>query len=477
MFGSFTGFFSLTSRVNHDDSSSLTPLPPSPCESRETPLSSADTPGPRSATPASPGVLSTPRSFLPFFRREDSTLVCPKPQKMPRIEDVAGIIADIFRKAGNMPEEGIDQNSLKRKSRLIVKEDGSTEQRDFYVYKKSPLAPSSEVFAFVAVELKPDGSTENFVYSKLKAATKQCKPGANAEDCKIRYEAALPFYLRASIAGIGPKTLKIQKNEGQPKPHQTLAKLANRGDFITLGCLRATQEIDVTDENVFNFCSQLLEKLIRLHAMRICHGDLKPENVLFHQEKDTWEVFICDYGFARDFSHAPSSIGSIGYQGTPEYLPPETNFTKLAPGVEIQIKDYSLNRQGDVFKADCYSLGITLFVMLSNNLFKQNFDAFIERRMRELCGECLSKEQLQQLASILELPAYGLIKAPFAKIFSLELSLYQAIALRTLFVEAFVDHNLKKDFPTKAEVIKGLIKQNPQERWSLEQALVEWNKE
>jgi hypothetical protein len=54
--------------------------------------------------------------------------------------------------------------------------------------------------------------------------------------------------------------------------------------------------------------------------------------------------------------------------------------------------------------------------------------------------------------------------------------LKQAIDIRTILVEAFIDSKLKSRYPAKAEVIKGLLKQNPDERWSLEKALEEWIK-
>ena len=476
MFGALTSFFT-PNREYPDGSSSSTPLPPSPCESGETPLSSAATPGPRSATPASPGVSSTPRSFLPFFRQKDPTLVCPKPQKMPRLDDIASVVAEVFRKAGNIPEHGIDLNGLKRKTRYILKEDGSTEQREFYVYKKTPLAPSSEVFAFVAVELKPNGSTENFVYSKLKAATKQFDPSidrSKREEIKSRYEAAIPFYLRASSLGIGPETLKFQKREGQPKPYQTLSRLANRGDFITLGSLRLANEIEVSDENIFNFGREIIQKLLRLHSMHVSHGDLKPENVLFHQEEDKWESFICDYGFAKDLTHAPS-VGRID-SGTPEYLPPELDFQRLTQKIAFNIKNYVVESKADRFKADCYALGLTLFTILANNSFRHDFEKFIHKKVKMNCSQALSKESLQQLAQILNVGVDPLSSVPLARIFRLEFTLDQTVAIRTLLLEAYIDENLKPHFPSKAEVIKGLLKQNPDERWSLERALEEWVK-
>jgi hypothetical protein len=442
-----------------------------------TPLSTADTPVDlfaRSATPASPSsVGESPKMFFPFMAPKN-VLVCPKPKKMPRMEDIARIITEIFSNAGTMPERGIDETKIVRKSRQVLKEDGSTVQRDFYVYKGSPLVASSEVFAFVAVEVEPSGATQNFIYSKLKAATKQYSQPSDRDIYKERFERVLPFYKHASAIGVGPETLIFQK-DGILKPYQTLSRLANRGDFITLGLLRELKVIDLEDEVLYNFGTQLMDKLIRLHKTKIVHGDIKPENVLCHQvEGNQWQVFICDYGFARDLSEAPQ-FGRID-KGTVLYLPPEFDFTNLSEHLHLNVKDYESNRLADLYKADSYALGLTLFVMLYNGVFREDLDRYYRHRSSYPLCRVFSPKQIEQISQILEKTVERVNGAQLYQIFSHQMHLKQAIDIRTILVEAFIDSKLKSRYPAKAEVIKGLLKQNPDERWSLEKALEEWIK-
>ncbi|MBM3195425.1 MAG: hypothetical protein FJZ62_01575 [Chlamydiae bacterium] len=442
-----------------------------------TPLSTADTPVDlfaRSATPASPtSVGESPRSFFPFMAPKN-VLLCPKPKKMPRMEDIAKIITEIFTYAGSMPETGIDEKKIVRKSRHVIKEDGSTVQRDFFVYKGSPLIASSEVFAFVAVELEPSGATQNFIYSKLKAATKHYTQATDPGIVRERFERALPFYKQASSMGVGPETLVFQK-DGVLKPHQTLSRLANRGDLFTLVSLSPFQAIDLEDEVLYNFGTQLMDKLIRLHQTKIVHGDIKPENVLFHQvEGNQWQVFICDYGYATDLSEAPN-IG-LKDKGTALYLPPEFDFTNLSKHLNFNVKDYVSNRLVDLYKADSYALGLTLFVMLFSGGFKENLDSYYYKRRLGFLSQVFSREQVEQISQILNVSVETVSRAKLSQIFSHPMHLKQAIDIRTILVEDFIDKKLKSKFPAKAEVIKGLLKQNPDERWSLEKALEEWIK-
>jgi serine/threonine protein kinase len=80
-----------------------------------------------------------------------------------------------------------------------------------------------------------------------------------------------------------------------------------------------------------------------LHSHGVAHRDIKLENVLLDENLN---VKLGDLGMATD-----SFTQLRNLYGTPNYMPPEV-----------------LERQADIYdacKADVYSLGICLFILLS----------------------------------------------------------------------------------------------------------------
>ncbi|KDD75459.1 protein kinase, partial [Helicosporidium sp. ATCC 50920] len=85
--------------------------------------------------------------------------------------------------------------------------------------------------------------------------------------------------------------------------------------------------------------AQLVSALRYLHAHRIVHRDMKPQNVLVAAGGG---VKLCDFGFARAMSSATLVVTSI--KGTPLYMAPEL----------------VLERPYD-HRADLWSLGVILY--------------------------------------------------------------------------------------------------------------------
>ncbi|XP_060603950.1 leucine-rich repeat serine/threonine-protein kinase 2-like [Ruditapes philippinarum] len=97
---------------------------------------------------------------------------------------------------------------------------------------------------------------------------------------------------------------------------------------------------------------QVAEGLMYLHSIMIIFRDMKPENVLvFSTSLDaTINAKISDYGIAR----VTTLQGQMSQEGTPAYRAPEV----------IRKENYS-------FKADIFSYGLTMYVMMTN---KHPFD-------------------------------------------------------------------------------------------------------
>jgi serine/threonine protein kinase len=71
------------------------------------------------------------------------------------------------------------------------------------------------------------------------------------------------------------------------------------------------------------------DALVHMHRRQVCHGDLKPNNILLSR---TGDVKVIDFGLARIKGDAVTRI-----QGTPEYMAPE------------QVKHSLINERTDIY--------------------------------------------------------------------------------------------------------------------------------
>ena len=91
---------------------------------------------------------------------------------------------------------------------------------------------------------------------------------------------------------------------------------------------------------------KLLKAVGNLHDNKICHLDIKIENVMYN--KTSHQVKLIDFGFSKEIKGEEKQRG---FCGSCHYVPPEI------------IK----KRKYDGRKADVWSLGVTLFLMLTGD--------------------------------------------------------------------------------------------------------------
>ena len=105
-------------------------------------------------------------------------------------------------------------------------------------------------------------------------------------------------------------------------------------------------------EETLSIGIQLTESLEQIHSANIIHQDINPGNILYNP--NTGQIKIIDFGISMMFPKENPMIKSPDLmEGTPAYLSPE--------------QTGRMNRMVD-FRTDYYSLGVSLYEMLTGRL-------------------------------------------------------------------------------------------------------------
>src|SRR4028119_1007160 len=112
-------------------------------------------------------------------------------------------------------------------------------------------------------------------------------------------------------------------------------------------------------ENFLRIAIQTAEILAQIHGAKIIHKDINPANILFNPE--TGQVKIIDFGIATVFTRENPTLKNPNIlEGTLAYISPE--------------QTGRMNRSLD-YRTDFYSLGVTFYELLTNQLPFESVDA------------------------------------------------------------------------------------------------------
>ncbi|KAG1710891.1 hypothetical protein DVH05_013614 [Phytophthora capsici] len=124
----------------------------------------------------------------------------------------------------------------------------------------------------------------------------------------------------------------------------------------------------LSEELARNYLSDILLALQYLHQRKICHRDLKPDNILLN---DSGRCHITDFGCAKDFSRDGGEPALLSDTvGTYQFLAPEC----------------CSGEPYDPFKVDIWAVGVVFFISLFGRL------PFTSESTRELFDEIIRAE-------------------------------------------------------------------------------------
>lgn len=192
---------------------------------------------------------------------------------------------------------------------------------------------------YEAAPLNPETSRHLPNSFALKVVSAPIKNDPTEFEARIRSEAL------AMLSSRHPNVVRLYDFSVSGQTAYLLMPLAEKGD---LGCLLASPTASINQSQVQIWAKQILHGLSAIHQAGIVHCDLKPENFLIGSDNT---VQITDFGIASlpGQDNDPELL-SRGV-GTLHYLAPEI-----------------LNGEGYTPLTDIYSVGVSLYQLLTNNL-------------------------------------------------------------------------------------------------------------
>jgi serine/threonine protein kinase len=204
--------------------------------------------------------------------------------------------------------------------------------------------------AFGKVAIAWDGAR----YAVLKILNKKQSPMMPEFWIYPRFQAEVNFQYKLGAKGIAPQVYELLLND------RKFYVVAN--EFMSGGNLKDfINDNPLLPDEQQMMVLQLAAKMHQMHAMKIAHRDIKPDNLLV--DKATKEVFISDFGEATTTDSDTHQKCRRG------------DYTTMAPELGVDIFQV-WNR--DLAAMDAYSLGLTILFVLTK--------CSLVRRLAEVYG-------------------------------------------------------------------------------------------
>lgn len=148
---------------------------------------------------------------------------------------------------------------------------------------------------------------------------------------------------------------------------------------------------------IINFSKKIMDGLRFLHDKKICHLDIKPENIMVDKYKNKFKII--DFGFS---SMEPFTDYINEIKGTPGYFPkkfPDKDSIKILPEIKANDMEYVngvlpiVSNRKLVYKIDSYCLGRVI-----------SYVRYIYQESKEytcFCNESKSRRKLDNIINIL----------------------------------------------------------------------------
>lgn len=159
------------------------------------------------------------------------------------------------------------------------------------------------------------------------------------------------------------------------QPHATIGLIMER--CVTDAVQELTEKNQpFSEEDVKNITFTALLCLQHMHGNRFVHRDIKPDNILLKMYQGKWEGYLGDFGFMKEL---PPDGYFTENKGTNGYKAPE------------MVDGYPYTE-----KADMYSLGVAIFMMLVWDFF---WPAEVRQKME---SRGISEAAINLVESLLE---------------------------------------------------------------------------